>query len=57
MGEVIYRIVKIRGCSPSEVVKKAFTPDFRFLIFKVSQEIRNEIKAQEEYKKTMESYE
>lgn len=35
---------------PTEVIRKKFTPDMRFLILKYSEQIRQEIKQQEEIK-------
>ena len=49
-GEVYFRVSKHLGWLPSEVIKKKFNPDIKFLIFKYSQEIRNEIKQNEELK-------
>lgn len=46
-GEVYFRISKHLHILPSEVIKKKFTPDIRFLIMKYSQQIRNEIKEAE----------
>ena len=53
-GEVYFRISKHLGWLPSEVIKKKFTPDIKFLILKYSQEIRNEIKQNEELKEKLE---
>lgn len=33
---------------PTEVIKKQFTPDIKFLIFKYAEQIRQEIKQSEE---------
>lgn len=48
MGEVYFRISKDFGIMPTEVIRKKFTPDMRFLILKYSEQIRQEIKEQEE---------
>lgn len=48
MGEVYFRISKDFGIMPTEVIRKKFTPDMRFLILKYSEQIRQEIKQQEE---------
>ena len=53
-GEVYFRVSKHLGWLPSEVIKKKFTPDIKFLILKYSQEIRNEIKQNEELKEKLE---
>ena len=53
-GEVYFRVSKHLGWLPSEVIKKKFNPDIKFLIFKYSQEIRNEIKQNEELKEKLE---
>lgn len=47
-GEVYFRVSKHLGWLPSEVIKKKFNPDIKFLIFKYSQQIRNEIKQNKE---------
>ena len=47
-GEVYFRVSKHLGWLPSEVIKKKFNPDIKFLIFKYSQQIRNEIKQSKE---------
>ena len=49
-GEVYFRISKQLGWLPSEVIRKKFTPDIKFLIMKHSQEIFNEMKRAEELK-------
>lgn len=43
-GEVYFRISKHLGITISEVIKKKFTLDIKFLIMRYSQEIRAEIK-------------
>ena len=43
-GEVYFRISKHLGITISEVIKKKFTFDIKFLIMRYSQEIRAEIK-------------
>ena len=53
-GEVYFRVSKHLGWLPSEVIKKKFNPDIKFLILKYSQEIRNEIKQSEEIKEKLE---
>ena len=47
MGEVYFRISKDFGIMPTEVIRKKFTPDMRFLILKYSEQIRQEIKEHE----------
>lgn len=47
-GEVYFRVSKHLGWLPSEVIKKKFNPDIKFLIFKYSQQIRTEIKQSKE---------
>ncbi len=51
MGEVYFRISKDFGIMPSEVIRKKFTPDMRFLILKYSEQIRQEMR---EYQKIKE---
>ena len=53
-GEVYFRVSKHLGWLPSEVIKKKFNHDIKFLILKYSQEIRNEIKKSEEIKEKLE---
>lgn len=53
-GEVYFRVSKHLGWLPSEVIKKKFTPDIKFLIMKYSQEIRLEIKQAKELKEKSE---
>ena len=43
-GEVYFRISKHLGITISEVIRKKFTLDIKFLIMRYSQEIRAEIK-------------
>ena len=50
MGEVYFRISKDFGIMPTEVIRKKFTPDMRFLILKYSEQIRQEIKEHEKLK-------
>lgn len=47
-GEVYFRVSKHLGWLPSEVIRNKFNPDIKFLIFKYSQQIRMEIKQNEE---------
>lgn len=47
MGEVYFRISKDFGIMPTEIIKKKFTPDMRFLILKYSEQIRQEIEEHE----------
>ena len=47
MGEVYFRISKDFGIMPTEVMRKKFTPDMRFLILKYSEQIRHEIREHE----------
>ena len=53
-GEVYFRVSKHLGWLPSEVIKNKFNPDIKFLIFKYSQQIRNEIKESEKIKEQLE---
>ena len=48
IGEVYFRISEQLGWLPSEVIRKKFTPDIRFLIMKHSQRLRKEIEQAEE---------
>ena len=43
IGEVYFRISRDFGIMPSEVIRKKFTPDMKFLILKYSEQIRQEI--------------
>ena len=52
-GEVYFRISKHLGVPPSEVIRKKFTPDIRFLIIKYTQRILTEIEQSEELKEKM----
>jgi hypothetical protein len=47
-GEVYFRISEQLGWLPSEVIRKKFTPDIRFLIMKHSQRLRKEIEQAKE---------
>ena len=47
-GEVYFRISEHLGCLPSEVIRKKFTPDVRFLIIKYTQRILREVEQAEE---------
>jgi hypothetical protein len=49
-GEVYFRVSKHLGWLPSEVIKKKFLPDVKFLIMKYSQQIHAEVKRAEEIK-------
>lgn len=49
-GEVYFRVSKHLGWLPSEVMRKKFTFDVRFLIMKYTKQILNEIKQAEEIK-------
>ena len=55
-GEVYFRISKHLGWLPSEVIKKKFTPDIRFLIMKYTQQILAEAKQAEEFKDRMDEF-
>ncbi len=52
-GEVYFRVSKHLGWLPSEVIKKKFNPDIKFLIFKYSQQLRREMKQSEELEEKM----
>lgn len=56
MGEVYFRISKDFGIMPTEVIRKKFTPDMRFLILKYSEQIRREIKEHEELEEKINQY-
>lgn len=47
-GEVYFRVSEHLGWLPSEVIRKKFTPDIRFLIMKHSQRLRREIEQAKE---------
>jgi len=47
-GEVYFRVSEHLGWLPSEVIRKKFTPDIRFLIMKYSQRLRQEIEQAKE---------
>lgn len=47
-GEVYFRISKHLGCTVSDVIKRKFTPDIKFLIMRYTLEIQQEIKTQKE---------
>ena len=53
IGEVYFRIARDFGIMPTEVIRKKFTPDMRFLILKYSEIIRQEQKANEEMKEKL----
>ena len=46
-GEVYCRISKHLGMLPFDVIKRKHDPNIKFLIFKYTAEIRNEIKQNE----------
>lgn len=46
-GEVYFRISKHLGMLPFDVIKRKHDPNIKFLIFKYTAEIRNEIKQNE----------
>jgi len=47
-GEVYFRISKHLGVLPSEVIRRKFTPDIRFLIIKYTNMILREVEQSEE---------
>ena len=47
-GEVYFRVSKHLGCLPSEVIRKKFNPDIKFLIIKYTQIILKEIEQNKE---------
>lgn len=54
MGEVYFRVSLHLNIPPTEVIRKKFTPDIRFLIMKYSEKLRQEIKQAEELEEQME---
>lgn len=56
-GEVYFRISKHLGWLPSEVIKKKFTPDIRFLIMKYTQQILAEARQAKEIKEKTREFE
>lgn len=54
VGDVYFEVSKHLGWRVSEVIKKKFTPDVKFLIFKYSQILRNKKKEYDEIKENME---
>ena len=52
-GEVYFRVSKHLGMLPFDVIKKKHDPNIKFLIFKYTNEIRNEIKQSEELKEKL----
>jgi hypothetical protein len=53
-GEVYFRVSKHLGILPSEVMKKKFTLDIRFLIMKYTQQILTEIEQSKKIKEQSE---
>ena len=47
-GEVYFRISKHLGILPSEVIRRKFTPDMRFLIIKYTHMILREVEQSNE---------
>jgi len=47
IGEVYFRVSEHLGWLPSKVIKNKFNPDVKFLIFKYSNRLRQEIKESE----------
>lgn len=54
MGDIYFEVSKHLGWTVSEVIKRKFTPDVKFLIFKYSQILRNKKKEYDELKEKME---
>lgn len=54
-GEVYFRVSKHLGILPSEVIRKKFTFDIRFLIMKYTQQILAEIEQSEKIKEQQEN--
>ena len=46
-GEVYFRVSKHLGVAPSEVIRRKFSPDMRFLIIKYTQMILREVEQAE----------
>lgn len=55
-GEVYFRVSKHLGWLPSEVIRKKFNIDVKFLIIKYSQELRAEIKRAKEIEEKTKEY-
>lgn len=53
-GEVYFRVSKHLGILPSEVMRKKFTLDIRFLIMKYTQQILTEIEQSKKIKEQSE---
>lgn len=52
-GEVYFRISKHLGILPSEVIRRKFTPDMRFLIIKYTHMILREVEQSKELEEKM----
>lgn len=55
-GEVYFRVSEHLGCLPSEVIRKKFNPDIRFLIIKYTHRILREVEQNKELEEKMNSY-
>lgn len=55
-GEVYFRVSKHLGVLPSEVIRRKFTPDIRFLIIKYTNMILREVEQAEELEEKMKDY-
>lgn len=53
MGDIYFEVSKHLGWTVSEVIKRKFTPDVKFLILKYSQILRNKKKEYDELKESM----
>ena len=56
-GEVYFRISEQLGWLPSEVIKKKYNPDIKFLIFKHSARLRAEMEQNKRLQEQMKEYE
>ena len=50
IGDIYFQVSKHLGITVSEVIRRKFTPDIKFLIFKYSQIARNKQEAYEDIK-------
>ncbi len=55
-GEVYFRVSQHLGWLPSEVIKKKFLPDVKFLIMKYSQQLFREAEQAEKMKEKEKEY-
>ena len=55
-GEVYFRISKHLGIVPSEVIRRKFNPDIRFLIIKYTHMILREVEQKKELDEKINNY-